>query len=633
MRPSGEVADNWKLWKEKYHNYFVIARLDRESSPYQLAMFKHTIGDDALKLIKTFSYTEGEDSNNWRVVMAKMEKYCIGEVNEIYERYCFNKRDKLPTESVDCFVAELKTLAKTCNFCDCLRDSLIRDRIVLGIKDEQTTKKLLRIRDLTLNRCIDICRSEEVTALHMKSLSEPVDNINQVESKKKKARAPTADGQSGKKISCKFCGYEHAPERKKCPAWGKVCKRCKKKNHFAKGCKDAAVNAIESDEDLEEISVVRVQAMKDKAVFAEMLVQQKPVRFQIDCGASANILPSKYVEDVDLEPCSQSLVMWNGTKVKPVGTCALRVVNPRNNTKYKVRFLVVRESLTPLLGLNATEKMGLLTVHKENFVSVVKNLENDLANKYPDVFDNGLGKLPGKVHLQVDPACQPVILPARKVPVSVKDKFKAELKRLQNLNVIAPVDQPTEWVSQFVVAVKKSGDLRVCIDPKPLNAALKRERYQIPVIDDVLPDLAEARVFTKVDLASAFWQLELDDESSLLTTFATPHGRYRWLRLPFGLCVSSEIFQKHLNQELLGLPGVKCIADDVLIYGRDDADHDSCLEGFMEKCQQKGIKLNLAKLEYKCKEVPFHGHVCDDPYDFKERQEQYKLNSALMSAM
>ena len=137
---------------------------------------------DVCQLVhKTFSYTEGEDSGNWRVVMDKMEKCCIGEVNaEIYERYCFNKRDKLPTESVDCFVAELKTLAKTCNFCDCLRDSLIRDRIVLGIKDKQTTKKLLRIRDLTLNRCIDICRSEEVTALHMKSLSEPVDNINQV---------------------------------------------------------------------------------------------------------------------------------------------------------------------------------------------------------------------------------------------------------------------------------------------------------------------------------------------------------------------------------------------------------------------------------------------------------------------
>ena len=99
-------------------------------------------------------------------------------------------RDKLPTESVDSFVAELRNLAKTCNFCDCLRDSLIRDRIVLGIKNEQTTKKLLRMRDLTLNRCIDVCRSEEVAELQMKSLSGPVDNINQVKSSSKKPRAP-----------------------------------------------------------------------------------------------------------------------------------------------------------------------------------------------------------------------------------------------------------------------------------------------------------------------------------------------------------------------------------------------------------------------------------------------------------
>ena len=104
--------------------------------------------------------------------------------------------------------------------------------------------------------------------------------------------------------------------------------------------------------------------------------------------------------------------------------------------------------------------MGLLTMHKENFVSIVENLENDLANKYPDVFDNGLGKLPEKVNLKVDLACQPVILPARKVLL-----FKAELRRLQDLKVIAPVDQPAEWVSQFVIAVKKSGDLQVCIDP------------------------------------------------------------------------------------------------------------------------------------------------------------------------
>ena len=500
---------------------FFISRLDRETPEFQLAMFKHTIVDNALKVIKTFNYAEGENSSDWRVVMGKMEKHCIGEVNEIYERYYFNMRDKLPTESVDSFVAELRNLAKTCNFCDCLRDSLTRDRIVLGIKNEQTTKKLLRMRDLTLNRCIDVCRSEEVAELQMKSLSGPVDNINQVKSSSKKQRAPTpVDGRSAKKISCKFCGYDHQPDRKMCPAWGKKCKRCKEKNHFAKKC-----NNIESEEELEEISVVRVQALRGRAVYARMLVRQQPVQFQVDCGASANILPLRYAEGEELDSCSQTLVMWNGTKVTPVGSCALPVVNPKTNEKYKVRFLVVKEDLTPLLGLNSTQKMKLLTVHKENFINVVENANDDLSANYADVFNKGLGTLSGKVRLQVDPDCKPVILSARKVPVSVQEKFKEELQRLERLKVITPVDEPTKWVSQIVVAVKKSGELRVCIDPRPLNTVLKRERYQIPVIDDLLPDLTDARMFTKVDLASAFWHLELDRESSMLTTFGTPYGR------------------------------------------------------------------------------------------------------------
>ena len=68
LKHSGEIAENWKLWKEKYNNYFVISRLDRETPEFQLAMFKHTIGDDALKVIKTFNYAEGENSSDWRVV-------------------------------------------------------------------------------------------------------------------------------------------------------------------------------------------------------------------------------------------------------------------------------------------------------------------------------------------------------------------------------------------------------------------------------------------------------------------------------------------------------------------------------------------------------------------------------------
>ena len=130
--------------------------------------------------------------------------------------------------------------------------------------------------------------------------------------------------------------------------------------------------------------------------------------------------------------------------------------------------------------------------------------------------------------------------------MALKEQFKEELDRLETLGVIARVDKPTPWVSSVVVATKKSGALRVSIDPKPLNAALKRERYHLPVLDDLLPELAEAKVFSTVDLRAGYWHCILDEESSFLTTFATPYGRYRWRRLPFGLSVSMEIFQKRV---------------------------------------------------------------------------------------
>ncbi|CAB4011861.1 Hypothetical predicted protein [Paramuricea clavata] len=130
--------------------------------------------------------------------------------------------------------------------------------------------------------------------------------------------------------------------------------------------------------------------------------------------------------------------------------------------------------------------------------------------------------------------------------------------------------------------MKESGALRVCIDPKPLNEALKGERYQISVIDDLLPDLSEARVFSKVDLASAFWHLELDEY---------------------------EIFQKRLNQELLRLEGVRCIADDILVYGTNWKDHDQNFYRLLERCKEKSIKLTKDKLKFKCKEVSVHGYL------------------------
>ena len=100
--------------------------------------------------------------------------------------------------------------------------------------------------------------------------------------------------------------------------------------------------------------------------------------------------------------------------------------------------------------------------------------------------------------------------------------------------------EPTDWVSSLVVVEKKNGKLRVCLDPKNLNAVLKRSHYPMPTFEDIIPDLNKAKVFSTFDARNGYWQIQLTEESSYLTTFNTPFGRYRWLRLPFGLSVASE---------------------------------------------------------------------------------------------
>ena len=193
----------------------------------------------------------------------------------------------------------------------------------------------------------------------------------------------------------------------------------------------------------------------------------------------------------------------------------------------------------------------------------------------------------------------------RRITIAIRPQLKGELERLTAMGVIAPVDEPTPWVSQVVVVKKRSGALRVCIDTHELNKALQREHYTLAILEDVLHELQEATVFSKADLSSGYWHVKLEDESSMLTTFQTCFGRYRWCRLPFGTTVSSEVFQKYLLETLRSLPGIICIADDI---GKTSEEQDENMRKFFERCLGTSIKLNKDKLDIGQKEVTFMGH-------------------------
>ena len=167
----------------------------------------------------------------------------------------------------------------------------------------------------------------------------------------------------------------------------------------------------------------------------------------------------------------------------------------------------------------------------------------------------------------------------------------------------------------MVTAKKPNGDIRICIDPKDLNKALQRGHYPIPTIDDVLPQLNNAKVFSTVDLKCGFWQVKLDDESADLTTFNTPSGRFRWLRMPFGISTAPEEFQRRQHEAVEGLPGVISVRDNILIIGEGDtkeeaiANHDKNVRALMQRCKERNITLNKDKIQLKMSQVSFLGHL------------------------
>eukprot|EP00795_Rhopilema_esculentum_P016164 gene16164-7528_t len=144
------------------------------------------------------------------------------------------------------------------------------------------------------------------------------------------------------------------------------------------------------------------------------------------------------------------------------------------------------------------------------------------------------------------------------------------------------VTGPTDWVSNLVIAEKPKGKLREFIDPQHLNKALKRSHYQLPLIEDALPELEGVKVFSKIDLKEGYLQIELDEESSTLIT------------MPFGIKPALKHFQHKFDQCIEGLSGVYAVADDALVTGRKEAvkNHDANMLALFKRCQQDNIKLN-----------------------------------------
>lgn len=222
--------------------------------------------------------------------------------------------------------------------------------------------------------------------------------------------------------------------------------------------------------------------------------------------------------------------------------------------------------------------MGIVQMSPDvHHVNTQDGFSSHILSKYKDLFSDELGKLPLTYSMTVDSGVQPVVRPPHRIPVAMQERVKAELERMQQIGVITPVSQPTDWVSSMVAAHKKDKEeIRLCINKKDLNTALKRPHHPMRSVEEVAAQMVGATVNSVLDPKNSFCQIPLDKKSSMLTTFSTPFGRYRFLWMPFGINSASEVFQRSMKQLFAGYP-CSVIVDDI-IGGRDTAEHDANLK-------------------------------------------------------
>ena len=422
---------------------------------------------------------------------------------------------------------------------------------------------------------------------------------------------------------CRYCGG--LSSHTSCPARGKECRRCHKMNHFARVCHfKTKVRQIdffererepESSESSEEslFNITNRQISKTPAVMANIMKTQ--VNFLIDTGASVNVLNGTVYDKLCVKPKLQNpcpLIFAYGSDEPLPVRGFFRADISYKNSHVDAGFYVIDASGSQSQShnlLSADTAQALNIVHFAFSSSVMSTI----PDQFPSLFDEGMGKIEGQtVKLHIDTSVHPVSQRHRRIPFHVRKDVETELERLEKLDVIEKVKGPTPWVSPVVIVPKKTKGVRVCIDMREANKAIGREKHPMPTVDDLIADLNSSTVFSKLDLTNAYHQLELEESSRYITTFTTHVGLRRYKRLLFGVNAASEIFQKIISDLLSDIPGARNLSDDIIIHGKNQADHDKSLKKTLQRLQEKGAKLNKEKCIFSVNKLTFFGHVFSD---------------------
>ena len=607
--------EEWPKWSRRFERFRKASSLDSKDEEVQVNTLLYSMGDEADDILRSFKLSV-EDAKNYDTVVGKFERHFVRRRNVIYERAKFNQRRQEPGEPVDTFITALYSLAEHCGYA-AMHDEMIRDRIVVGLRDAHLSEKLQLEADLTLDKAVTRARQAEAVKQQqslLRSTGEvPCPRRAEISvgavNKGKRSPKNTPQKPDNGQTTCGWCGKSPSHQKRQCPAKDAICHKCSKRGHFQSVCRSNKVAEFHTKTPPEKeeafLGVLTGQEYPGSPWSVKLSLNGKPMRFEIDTGAEVTVIPPKTHQDIGSPTLYPSTKILRGPSNKPLAVRGQFTAKLRKGKQEVEQEIYVVEGLhRQLVGRPAIQALDLAI----RVAAVGEGNKSPFA-RYPSLFQ-GLGKLEGAYTIQLEEGAKPYATTVpRRVAIPLLKPVKEELARMVKLGVISPVREPTTWCAGMVVVPKGNQRVRICVDLTHLNRSVRRERHPLPAVEQSLAQLAGARVFTTLDANSGFWQIPLDRQSALLTTFITPFGRYCFHRLPFGITSAPEHFQRRMSDILTDLDGVVCMMDDVLIHGCTPEEHDARLEKVLQRLHDTGLTLNLQKCQFSQSEVKFLGQV------------------------
>ena len=339
--------------------------------------------------------------------------------------------------------------------------------------------------------------------------------------------------------------------------------------------------------------------------------------FIIDSGADCNVMSKQSWETLKANQVNVNRSVRGGPGIYSYSSKApLEVIGQfwadiqkENGEGCKnVQFIVIDGVAESLLGIESAVELGLINFSNNAVVHSGVASYMDLDSKYPKLFSGKIGKAENIIKLSIDDTVPPVAQPFRRIPFALRCKLESHLTELIEADIIEKVSGPVTWASPVVIVPKPDASIRLCVDMRQANQAIKRHNFPVPTVDELLLDMNGSAFFSKIDLKSGFHQFLLSEDSRDITTFNTHVGLYRYKRLMFGISSAPEIYQSMVSKIISGIPGVANLADDIVVHGRTRDEHDARLTAALRCLEDAGMTLNRKKCVFGADQINFVGH-------------------------